>query len=119
MARRLEPPSHLSDQTYFVVRYDRELEVFELCLPRTDQTYSLGDAAQTRDYFKRIGLEHLGGRALDAAHSFGASQALMREGRAFGLDLTDPRIDKNGARRDLLHDHERLLGADEDEVLVI
>lgn len=121
MGKDLKAPTSLGDQLYFVLRYDRELEEYELALPKTDSTYMLGGADKARAYFKGVSQEYLGERAISAAFSFGAAQALIRQQRAFGLDLTDPALDKRGAHRDAVHLNERLLGAenDDDEVFVL
>ncbi len=88
MGHTLQPPSRLDDQRYFVLRHDRELDVFELVTPSDASSYRLGDSYRTRQYFWSIGMETLGDRALDAARSFGIAMAIVKEGRAFGLDLT-------------------------------
>lgn len=119
MARTLQLPARLTDERYFVVRYDRELDEYELCLPNRDESHSLGEAAKARAYFAQIGMERLGGRAMDAALAFGASQAVVAEGRAWGLDLTDPRMaavaGKSLAKSAREESYKRLLGREDDD----
>lgn len=88
MSHTLRPPSRLDDQRYFVLRYDRELDTFELVIPTTAASFRLGDSHRTERYFWSIGMEKLGCRALDAARSFGVAMAIVKEERAFALDLT-------------------------------
>jgi hypothetical protein len=118
------PPSSLSGLRWFAVRYDRETGVFTLAIPTMRETYVLGGAEATRRYFDLVGLSYLGGRAMDSAREFGASQALVRENRAWGLDLTVPKngLDDLTPALSARSDYERLLGGlegDEDEGSVV
>lgn len=109
----LDPPKRLDDLAYFVVRYRRESKTFEIVTPVKGESYDLGNDEQAWRYFIRVGQEKLGNRAMDAARAFGASKAIVGEGRAFGLDLTKVDIDpgtKEADRRLTLH---RLLGEEE------
>jgi hypothetical protein len=76
-----------------VLRYDRDAEEYELLVPGCQDSYLLGDAFAARRYFWALDMEYLGGRAIDSAYAFGASQAIPAENRAFGLDITKVRID--------------------------
>ena len=99
MPSSIRLPESLDHLKYFIVRYDREAEEYELIEPSRAQTYMLGDAFETRAYFTRIGLEYLGGRAMDSALAFGASQAIVHERRAFGLDLCKVDLDAGIIRK--------------------
>ena len=96
----LAPPKSLSHLPYVVVRYDRELGVYELIEPNRAHTYILGNAFQSRQYLERTLGEYLGGRALDSALAFGASQALIGKNRAFGLDLCKVDLNAGIIRKD-------------------
>jgi hypothetical protein len=117
MPRNLRPPSNLKECEYFVLRYDRDTEEYELLVPGCQDSYVLGDAFAARRYFWALDMEYLGGRAMDSALAFGASQAIPSEARAFGLDITKVCIDPvvfEEAKEDELR---RALGAREvDEV---
>ncbi len=120
MARTLQPPPSLSNLRWFMVRYERESGMYQLAVPSTRETFSLGSDIETRKYFTRIGLEYLGGRAMDSARAFGASQALVQEQRAWGLDLTDPKIDPVvGALDHLLTARRQFGDPDDDETMVL
>lgn len=119
MPATLAPPNSLNHLRYFVVRCHRELDRFELIEPGKAQSYILGNAVETRAYFTRIGLEYLGGRAMDSAFAFGASQALVAENRAWGLDLCRMDIDR-GIMRDRDIDEDRnQYDFENDEVIVL
>lgn len=120
MPGKLDPPQSLDDQQYFVLQFHRGTERYTLVIRSTAASYDLGTAVAARQYFTRIGMEYLGGRAMDSAFSFGASQALVREGRAFGLDTTKTDLAIHRLDQQLTRD--RLLGTpddDEDEVLLL
>jgi len=111
MPATLAPPERLDHFRYFVVRYLRHTGRFELIEPDRAATYDIGDVFAARKYLERAAGEYLGGRALDSAYSFGASQAIPKERRAFGLDLL--RIDLDAGRthkRAAISDAERMLG---------
>lgn len=118
MPAKLRLPDSLDHLKYFIVRYDRETEEFELIEPNRTQTYVLGDAFATRAYFDRIGLEYLGGRAMDSALAFGASQAIVKERRAFGLDLCKVDLDAGLIRKvDIDEDRDIMSERDADELV--
>ena len=116
MPSELAPPVSLNHLAYFVVRYRREERKYELLEPHSASSYDLGDAIKTRAYFERIGMEYLGGRAMDSALAFGASQAWVQDRRAYGLDLCKVDLDAGLVRADDLDNDRRLLdGEDDDE----
>jgi hypothetical protein len=121
MPAQLAPPEKLSHLRYFVVRRDRETERYELIEPGKAQTYDLGDVFQARQYLEKAAGEYLGGRALDSATAFGASQAIPKERRAFGLDLTKVNLDAGIVRADRDLEAERLFGEDffEERALIV
>lgn len=122
MARTLDPPSSLTHLRWFIVRYEREFGTYQVAVPTTRETYLLGDEEKTRAYFVRAGVAAVGHRAMDAARSFGAAQALVKEGRAWALDLIDPRIGGEVAEKDRVMLNRRLLADpadDEDEALIL
>lgn len=113
MARTRQNPASLDGLKYFVVRYHREAKAYELCLPSTADTFMLGREADAAAYFRERGIPALGERAMAAAQSFGASQALIEENRAFALDLTKL-VGSEEHRADQRLDRERLFGEDDD-----
>lgn len=115
MPALLELPTSLDHLPYFVLRYDRATQAYELIEPNKTNTYAMGDAFKTRAYFERIGLAYLGGRAMDAALAFGASQALIGPNRAFGLDLCQIDLDAGLVRRIDADEDRRMVGDDYDE----
>ncbi|OPZ66132.1 MAG: hypothetical protein BWY85_00068 [Firmicutes bacterium ADurb.Bin506] len=121
MPAQLAPPDKLDHLRYFVVRLDRDTQRYELIEPGKAQTYDLGDAFAARRYLEAAAGEYLGGRALDSATAFGASQAIPKERRAFGLDLTKVNLDAGIIRADRDLDAERLLGQEffEEKVLIV
>lgn len=115
----LAPPNSLNHLRYFIVRCFRGIDRYELMEPGKAQSYILGNAVETREYFKRIGLEYLGGRAMDSAFAFGASQALVKENRAWGLDLCRMDLDRGiMLDRDIDEDRNQY-DFDDDEVIVL
>lgn len=116
MPAALELPDSLDHLKYFIVRYDRATEVYELIEPNRAQTYIIGNAFVSRAYFDRIGLSYLGGRALDSALAFGASQAIIKERRAFGLDLCKVDLDA-GIIRKVDIDEDRDIIPESDEII--
>lgn len=115
MSKTLSPPDKLDHLVWFVVRYSRPAGTYELVVPNTRQTYTLGNAFKARDYFKRVGMEDLGGRAMDMAYGFVGAQVLVKENRAWGLDVTDVKIDEATGRADQRLLRDRLLGGDDDD----
>ena len=108
MGQALKAPSSLDGLRYFVVRYAREAETYEICLPNNGATYLLGKYDAAVAYFSAMGKRAMGERAMSAANSFGASQALIEENRAWGLDLTQ-----------LTGKRARLFGAEDDDDAVV
>jgi hypothetical protein len=90
---KLEPPKSLAHLAYFVLRFERNTKRFELIEPQKTNSYDIGGDMAAQAYFDSIGMEYLGGRAMNAARNFGASQALIKENRAFGLDLCQINLD--------------------------
>jgi hypothetical protein len=116
----LSPPKSLSHLTYFVVRCYRFEGRYELLEPGRAQSYVLGSAQQSWDYFKSVGLQELGARAMDAALAFGASQALIKENRAWGLDLCRIDLDRGVVRdRDIDEDRGFTPDEDGDDIIVL
>lgn len=114
MSSLLKPPSSLEHLTYFVVRFYRAEKRYELMEPGRATSYVLGSYTEAMKYFRDIGREYLGQRAIDAATSFGASQALLTENRAWGLDLC--RIDLDRAVvLDRDRDENRRIDIDDDD----
>lgn len=113
MPATLDPPKSLEGVRYFVLRYARDTEKYELLLPDRAESFIIGDAFATRRYFERIKMEYIGGRAIDSATAFGASQAIPGENRAFGLDLLKVNLDAGIIKSDQELDNERLLGIDD------
>lgn len=121
MPSRLSPPRSLNHLPYFILRYRRSEQKYELLEPHSSFSYDLGNAFQTREYFRVIGLEHLGGRAMDSALAFGASQAWLKgeyAGLAYGLDLCKTDLDHGIVRQEDVDDQRRLLDDEEDEDFV-
>lgn len=112
MPHQLKPPDTLADLVYFGLRFNRDRRTFELGVPSTGNSYDLGSEQSATEYFKRVGQAALGTRAMDAARSFGMSQALVREQRAWGMDLieADPRV----RQADDELTRSRLFGEDDD-----
>lgn len=120
MPALLAPPDCLDHLRYFIVRLDRETGRYELIEPGRAQTYDLGDVFAARKYLEKAAGEYLGGRALDSATAFGASQAIPKERRAFGLDLCKVNLDAGIIKADRLLDEERLFGENvETETLIV
>ncbi len=115
MPRLANPPTSLRDQKYFVLRYSREWMEYELVMPKTAESYNLGTELKARQYFWTIGMQALGERAMDAARNFGTSQAIVAEGRAFGLDLTNPKVDRMMGEQERRLRMQKLIGDPEDE----
>jgi hypothetical protein len=115
MSKTLNPPTNLDSLSWFAVNYSRTRFTYELVIPNTRQTYVLGNAYKTRAYFKSIGMEDLGGRAMDMANAFIGAQVNVKEKRAWGMDVTNPKIDENMARADKALTFERLLGGDDSD----
>jgi hypothetical protein len=111
----LAPPSSLRHLPYFLVRYRREERKYELLEPHSTSSYDLGDAVKTRAYFLRVDMEYLGGRAMDSALAFGASQAWVKDQRAYGLDLCKVDLDAGLVRTDDLDNDRRLLDGEDDD----
>lgn len=120
MPALLELPVSLSHLPYFILRYYRDSGQYELVEPNKTNTYNIGDAFATRAYFTRIGLEYLGGRAMDAALAFGASQASIKGNRAWGLDMC--KVNENFGLNPKLtqdpHDRDRMPD-DDDEIAFV
>ena len=114
MPAHLQPPKSLAHLTYFVVRCYRPELRYELLEPGRAQSYVLGSAKEAHEYFKKIGLAALGSRAMDAALAFGASQALIGEQRAWGLDLCRIDLDR-GIIRDRDVDEDRGVDVPEED----
>lgn len=122
MPRILSPPRSLEGLDYFILRYHRSDTLdgmYELLLPGNADTYLIGNAFVARAYLERALGEHLGGRALDSATAFGASQCLIKERRAYGLDLTKLKLDPLVYAADKQLTVDRLLGEIDDRELVI
>lgn len=115
MPARLQLPESLSHLPYFVVRFHRDTGRYEVLEPHSANSYDLGDARTARAYFNRIGLEHLGGRALDSALAFGASQAWLKTNLAYGLDLCKVDLDAGISRPEDSDIDRRLLDGEDDE----
>jgi hypothetical protein len=109
----LDPPRDLSHLKYFIVQYSRETEEYTLAEPQMAQTYRLGHARKAFAHFCRMGMEYLGGRAMDSALAFGASQALVKENRAFGLDLCKVDLHAGILRKVDIDEDRRLIDDDE------
>jgi hypothetical protein len=115
----LEPPKSLDHFRYFILRYHRETGRYEMLEPRSASSFDLGDAFSARDYFSRVGQEYLGGRAMDSALAFGASQAWLADQRAYGLDLCKVDLDAGIIRNeDVDRDRRMLDGFDEDKEFI-
>ncbi len=119
MPAQVELPTNLDHLRYFILRYSRDTQRFEMIEPNKANTYDLGDAFKTRAYFWGLGLEHLGGRAMDAAVAFGASQALLKEGRAYGLDLCKQDLDAGILRSEDADENRRAFSDDDFEPVFI
>ena len=115
MSKTLSPPTSLDHLVWFALNFSRANFTYSLVIPNTRQTYMLGNAYKTRAYFKSIGMADLGGRAMDMANAFIGAQVNVKEKRAWGMDVTDPRIDEAMARADRALSFERLLGGDEND----
>lgn len=109
MPQCLRPPSSLKELDFFVLRYNRDTEEYELLIP-SRESYLLGDAFATRRYFRAMDMEHLGGRAMDSALAFGASQAIPAEKRAYGLDLCKIDLDPEVTEENREDERRRELG---------
>ncbi len=116
MPVQLAPPSRLDHLTYFLVRYHRESQKYELLEPHSTNSFELGDARTARKYFEDMGLEYLGGRALDSALAFGMSQAWIKAQRAYGLDLCKTNVEAGrSGERDIDEERRLLDGEDGDD----
>ncbi len=115
MPAEVDLPTSLAHLPYFILRYHREVGTYELIEPHKTNSYMIGDAVKTRGYFWSLNMEHLGGRAMDSALAFGTSQALIKEGRAFGLDLCKVDLDAGIVRKDELDDNRWLDGEVEED----
>lgn len=116
----LAPPKNLTHLEYVIVRRDRETGRYELIEPQRAGTYDLGNVFAARQYLERTLGEHLGGRALDSAYAFGASQVLIHKNRAFGLDLCKVDLNAGIVRKDddgMLAS--KLLGDDDTEQVTV
>lgn len=115
-------PETLTQFRYFLVRYHRETRKYDLIEPNRANTYDLGTVENAVAYFKRIGLEDLGVRAIDAATAFTMSQASIARNKAFGLDVCRIDPDTLAERPRELDNDRRLLpedGDDEDSTVFI
>lgn len=83
------------------MRYERLNGHYELIEPQRANSYDLGDQWAAQAYFERVGMEYLGQRAMNSARNFGASQALIKDQRAFGLDLCKVNLDDSVLRKEL------------------
>lgn len=114
MTTVLDPPRSLAHLKYIVVRYHRSVDQYEMFEPSKTQSYNLGDLRSARKYFDSIGLSQLGVRATDAAFSFGASQAIIKEQRAYGLDLCRLNLDTFTVYQKDIDENRRMLDEAED-----
>ncbi len=113
MPNEVAIPTSLAYLKYFVLRYHRDQDEYELIEPNRTHTWIIGNAEKTRQYFWSIGMEYLGGRAMDSALAFGASQAIIKDQRAFGLDLCKVDVDAGITRPfELNGDDELTAGVD-------
>ena len=121
MTATLAPPRSLRDCPYFVVKLERgpHQHRYTLLEPERAQSFDLGDAFKARAYLERAAGEYLGGRALDSATAFGASQAIPSKNVAYGLDLCRINLDSHTFNADQSLTAERLFGEDDNDQEVI